>query len=160
MSIKINPPPLQIPGSLVGDKELWGFFNALIRTIYQMWTELFSLRYKEKTTTTDAVVTPLQRIAVGTDKSVYIEARVIARRTGGSSGANGDTAFYVLQGCFKNIGGTVSLVASTILNGGEDQVSWDCGFAVSGTQAVVVGTGAANNNITWESTVSVYEAGV
>lgn len=160
MSVKINPPPLQIPSQLVQDKEMGGFFNALLRTVYQIWNEVFSIRFKEKTTTTDATVTPLQRVLVDTNKSVYIEARVVARRTGGSSGTAGDTAFYVLQGCFKNIGGTVSLVASTILNGGEDQAGWDCGFAISGTQAVVVGTGAVDNNITWESTVSFYEVGV
>lgn len=160
MSIRINPPPLQIPGQLLTDKELSGFFNALIRTVYQIWTELYSIRFKEKTTTTNAAVTPLQRILVDTNKSVYIEARVIARRTSGSAGAVGDTAFYVLQGCFKNISGTVSLVASTILNGGEDQVAWDCGFGISGNQAVLVGTGAVNNTITWESTVSVYEVGI
>lgn len=160
MSVKINPPPLQIPPAFAADQEIAGFFNALLRTIYQIWTTLFSLQFKEKTLTTDATVTPLQRVQVDTNKSVYIEARVVARRTSGSAGATGDTAFYILQGCFKNIAGTVTLVASTILNGGEDQGAWDCGFAVSGTQAVLVGTGAANNNITWQSTVSFYEVGV
>lgn len=155
----LNPPPLQIPQSLSSDKETAGFFGALLRTIYQIWTEVFNLRFKAKTTTTDATVTALQRVDIDTNKSVYIEARVVARRTGGSAGAAGDTAFYVIQGCFKNISGVVSLVASTITNGGEDQAAWDIGFSIVGTQAVLVGTGAANNNITWESTVSFYEVG-
>ena len=157
---KLNPPPLQIPSVFNPDKEANGFFNALLRTIYQIWVEVFNLRFKATTRTTDASVTALQRVTVDTNKTVYIEARVVARRTGGSSGAVGDSAFYVAQGCFKNISGVVSLVASTILNGGEDQVAWDCGFAVSGTDAVLTGQGAANNNITWESIVSFYEVGV
>ena len=117
MGIKINPPPIQIPGQLVEDKEMSGFFNALMRTIYQMWSELYGLRFKAKTTTTDDTVTAAQRVLVDTGKSVYIESRVVARRTGGSAGSDGDTAFYVVQGCFKNIAGIVTLVASTITNG-------------------------------------------
>jgi len=160
MSVTVNPPPLQIPAQLVQEKETEGFFNSLLRTIYQLWNEVFSLRFREKTLTTDATVTPLQRVLVDVNKSVFIEARVIARRTGGAAGSEGDTAFYILQGCFKNVGGTVSLVAATILNGGEDQTGWDLGYSVSGNQAILVGTGAEDNNITWESTVSFYEVGV
>lgn len=156
----LTPPPLQIPSVFSQDKETAGFFAALLRTVYLIWTEVFNLRFKAKTLTTDATPTALQRIDVDTNKTVFIEGRVVARRTGGSSGTTGDSAFYVIQGCFKNIAGTVSLVASTILNGGEDQAGWDCTFSISGTQAVLVGTGAANNNITWESTVSFYEVGV
>lgn len=156
---QLNPPPLQIPAAFNDDREVNGFFLALLRTIYQIWVEVFNLRFKARTTTTDATVTALQRVDVETNKSVFIEARVVARRTGGAAGAAGDTAFYVLQGGFKNIAGTVSLVAASILNGGEDQVGWDLGFSIVGTQAVVVATGAANNNITWESTVSFYEVG-
>lgn len=167
MSVKVNPPPLQVPGSffkeglpLSGGKEIGGFLQAFIQTVYKLWNEVFSLRFHETTYTTDNTVTPLQRVDVGTNKSVLIEARVIARRTGGSAGTAGDTAWYVLQGGFKNISGTVSLIASSILNGGEDQAGWNLAFAISGTQVVVVGTGATNNNITWESWVSFYEVGV
>lgn len=155
----LNPPPLQIPSQFTQDKEIAGFFGALLRTIYQIWTEVFNLRFKARTTTTDATVTPLQRVDVDLNKSVYIESTVVARRTGGSAGAAGDTAFYVTQACFKNIAGVVSLVASVITNGGEDQAGWDIGYSVVGTQAVLVATGAVNNNITWESTVSFYEVG-
>ena len=160
MSVRINPPPLEIPPALLQDKAMRAFFDALLRTIYQMWTELFSLRFKEKVLTTDATTTPAQRVLVSSGKTVYIEARVVGRRTGGSAGADGDSAFYVLQGAFKNIGGTVSLVASTILNGGEDQAGWDCGFAISGSEVVLVVIGAANNNITWQTTIQFFEVGV
>lgn len=155
----LNPPPMQIPGALVKDKEMAGFFDALIRTVYQIWTEVFSISFKEKTLTTDATVTALQRIAVPNNQSVYIEAIVIARRTGGSAGTAGDTAFYKRCGCFKNIAGTLSQVGSTVADTGEDQAGWDCSFASSGTNIVLTATGAINNNITWESSVSFYEVG-
>ena len=156
---QLNPPPLQLPSQFGQDKEVAGFFNALLRTIYQIWVEVFNLRFKAKTLTTNATVTALQRVDVDLNKSVYIEARVVARRTGGSSGSTGDTAFYTIQAGFKNIAGTVTLVAAVILNGGEDQSGWDLGFSIVGTQAVLVATGAANNNITWESSLSFYEVG-
>ena len=156
---RIAPPILTLPPSLQQDKETAKFFDGLMRFIYQLWSEVNGRNFEEKTLTTDATVTPLQRILVNENTTVFIEARVVARRTGGSAGSVGDSAFYILQGCFKNISGTVSLVASTILNGGEDQSAWDLGFAISGAQAVLVGTGAANNNITWESNVNYYEVG-
>jgi hypothetical protein len=156
---RVSPPILALPASLQQDKETAKFFDGLMRFIYQIWTEVNGRNFEEKTLTTDNTVTPLQRISVNLNTTVYIEGRVVARRTGGSAGAAGDSAFYVIQGCFKNVSGTVSLVSLTILNGGEDQAGWDCGFAVSGTQAVLVGTGANNNNITWESNVNYYEVG-
>ena len=156
----ISPPVLQVPSALGSDKETARFFELLLRTIYRIWLEVFNLRFREKTLTTDATVTALQRILVDTNKTVYIEGIVVARRTGGSAGSAGDSAFYKILACFKNISGTVSLVASTITNGGEDQVAWDCGFAISGNTAILTGAGAVNNNITWESSVSFYEVGV
>ncbi|TVM02753.1 MAG: hypothetical protein CV087_08800 [Candidatus Brocadia sp. WS118] len=156
----LNPPPLSLPSAFNQDIEVAKFFDAMLRTIYQLWSQVRGMESVAKTLTTDATVTPLQRIEVKTDTSIYIEARVIARRTGGSAGAAGDSAFYVIQAGFKNISGTVSLIASTILNGGEDQASWDLGFAIDGTQAVLVGTGAVNNNISWQSAVSYYEVGI
>lgn len=157
---KTNPPPLQMPTSFTQDKEIAGFFDQLLRAVYQMWVELFNIRSREKTTTTNATPKTLQIVNVPLNRSSYIEARVAARRTGGSAGTAGDTAFYVLQGCFKNIAGTVSLVASSILNGGEDQAAWDLTFSISGSNVYIYGTGAANNNITWESSVSYIEVGV
>jgi hypothetical protein len=154
------PPPLRPPAVLMQDKEMAVFFDALIRTVYQTWDDVKRRSYSEKTLTTDATTTALQRIAIPTDKSVYVDAMVLARRTGGSSGSAGDTAWYRKQAAFKNVAGTVSLVASIVTDQGEDQSAWDCGFSVSGTNAVLVGTGAANNNITWESRISFFEVGV
>lgn len=160
MSVRVNPPPLKLPAQLSQQKEVSAFFDGLLRTFYQLWNEVFSQNFKEKTLTVGNTVTPLQRIIVPDNTSIFIEARIVARRTGGSAGAEGDTAFYILQGCFKNVSGTISLVSSTILNGGEDQASWNCAFSVSGQQVVIVGTGEVNNNITWQSTVSLYEVGL
>jgi len=158
--VSINPPPLEIPPALASDKRTRGFLELLLRTLYQIWNKVFSLEFEEKTTTTNATPTVLQRVTVETNKTVHVQARVVARRTGGSSGTAGDSAFYILWGVFKDISGTVSLVGASILNGAEDQAGWDLAFSISGSQVLVVGTGAANNNITWKSFVSFYEVGV
>lgn len=161
MTLPINPPPLSVPGELSRNRQVAAFFDSLLRTIYQMWSELRGIEFTAKTTTTDASNTALQRVAVATDRTVLIEARVLARRTGGSAGSAGDSAGYVVRGTFKNVSGTVSLVGSVNADyTAEDQSGWNCGFAVSGQEVQLIGTGAANNNITWESAIKVYEVGV
>lgn len=100
------------------------------------------------TTTTDATVTTLQTIAIPTDTTVLIEARVTARRTGGSAGTNGDSAYYIVRGRAKNIAGTVTL-HDVISEESEDQAGWDADLDVDSTDVRVRVTGAVDNNITW-----------
>lgn len=159
MTIKLSPPPLQVPGDFLLDKMKQAFFNSLINTIYQLWTAVYAIRTKVKRTTTDATATGLIRVGVDNNKTVMIQAHIVARRTGGSSGTTGDSAWYVLTGAYKNISGVLTGIGSPSLIGGEDQAAWDVGFTNSGTEAVVLVTGAAGNDITWEGTISVYEVG-
>jgi len=160
MTINVNPPPLQIPPNYLKTKEDEGFFNSLIRTIYQLWREVYSLRFQATTKTTDASLTAMQRVTVNLNKTIYFEARVVARRTGGTAGSDGDSAFYRLDAAFKNIGGSLTQIGSIITNGGEDQAAWNATFGISGSEILLLAQGAANNNITWESTLSIYEVGV
>ncbi len=108
--------------------------------------------------TTDATVTAAQTIAIPTTKTVLLEARVVARRTGGASGTTGDSAGYVRIATVKNIAGTVSIVSPPPQTSftAEDQVAWNATMAVSGTNIVVNVTGAAGNNITWDVT-TIYQ---
>lgn len=155
----LAPPPIQVPAEFQKDAETAKFFDALIRTVYQTWSELKGQFFQETTRTTDATVTALQRVAIPTSRTVYIEAIVVARRTGGSAGTVGDSAFYKRAGAFKNIAGVVTQVGATVSDTGEDQAGWDCGFALSGTNIVITGTGAINNDITWVSEVKYLEVG-
>lgn len=159
MSISISPPPLQVPGDFTQDKQKAAFFSGLINTIYQLWTATYAIRTQAKVTTTDATDTALLRVAVPNSKTVMIEARVVARRTGGSSGTAGDSAFYRLTGAYKNISGTLTGIGTPDLIAGEDQAGWNVSFSSSGGNAIVVVKGAANNNITWEGTISTYAVG-
>lgn len=159
MSLKLNPPPLQLPPSLQSDKAVASFFGGLITTIYQMWNSLYGIRTSAKTKTTDATVTALLRAPVANGKTQMIQAMITARRTGGSAGANGDSAFYVLTGAYKNVGGVLTGIGTPNLIGGEDQPAWNVGFSAVGTDMLVTVTGAANNEIVWEGSISVYQVG-
>ncbi len=37
---KVNPPPLQIPKSVLTDKEMLGFFQELLTVIRQLWMRI------------------------------------------------------------------------------------------------------------------------
>ncbi len=159
MTISLAPPPLQIPPDFATDRLKNGFFNALINTIYQMWTALYGIRLKAKITTTDATVTGAVRLPLDSGKTMMVQAHIVARRTGGSAGVDGDGAFYVLTGAYKNIAGVLTGIASPNLYGGEDQAAWNVGFSSSGQDVVVTVAGDVGTEITWEVTVSAYEVG-
>lgn len=159
ISLSPPPPPLQIPPSLASDKLTGAFFNGLLNTIYQLWTAVYGIRFKAQVKTTNSTVTAIARVKVATGKTVMMQAHIVARRTGGSAGATGDSAFYVLTGAYKNIAGVLTGIGSPSLIAGEDQAGWNVGFTSSSLDAVITVQGAANNEITWESTVSVYEVG-
>lgn len=159
MTVTIAPPPLQVPSDFVLDKVKNAFFSGLLNTIYQLWNATYSIRFNAKVKTTDASVTPIIRTPVPNGKTVMINASIVARRTGGLAGADGDSAFYDLTGGYKNIGGVLTGIGTPSLFGGEDQVAWGVGFTISAQEAVVTVQGAANNDITWECTISTYEVG-
>lgn len=159
MTLRVNPPPLQPPADFLLDKPKAAFFGALINTIYQLWTAVYGLQTSATVRTTDSTVTALIRTEIPEGKTVMLECMVVARRTGGSAGSVGDSAFYRLTGAYKNISGVLTGIGSPNLIGGEDQAAWDLGFSTSGTYAVVAVTGANNNNITWEGTLSIYVVG-
>lgn len=159
MSITLNPPPLQIPPDFMQDEFKRGFFGGLINTLYQIWTALYGIRLNVKVKTTDNTSTGIIRIPVPAGKTVMIQATVVARRTGGVSGSDGDSAWYQLTGAYKNIAGVLTGIGTPNLIGGEDQSGWDLVFSTSSQDAVVAVVGAVGNDITWEGMVSTYTVG-
>jgi len=108
------------------------------------------LKYQNRVATTNNTVTTLHTVATTSNNSYIIEAKVLARRTGGSSGTASDTAGYKIIGVFKNNAGTLTQVGTTTVeHSSEDQAGWDCVFTISGTSVLVRVTGATNNNVTW-----------
>lgn len=112
--------------------------------------------YVATASTTDATVTTLFTLTIPADTSVTITAKVTARRTGGSSGAAGDSAGYVRMATVADISGAATLVGSVDTPyTKESQAGWDCTIDVTGATARVRITGAVNNNISWSARVEV-----
>lgn len=159
MTITLNPPPLQVPGAFLQDKQQSSFFSGLLNTIYQLWTAVYGIRAKAKVKTTDNTPTAMLRIGVNNNRTVMLQAYIVARRTGGAAGVEGDSAFYVLTGAYKNVNGVLTGIGSADLIAGKDQAAWAVGFSTLGTDAIIIVTGEIANDITWEGAVSTYEVG-
>jgi hypothetical protein len=159
MANKIPAPPIKMPSEFYENEETAKFFDALLRSVYQMWEEITKTKSRATTKTSGNTTTVLQRIAIKENRATYIEALVIAHRTGGTAGSNDDSAYYKLQGLFKNISGTIYQVGAIVVDSSEDQAGWNCSFYADGTDVVVSATGAIGNDITWESDVFYNEVG-
>ena len=159
MTIKINPPPLQMPPEFAGEKYKNKFFSALINTVYQLWNAVYGLRIEYKVVTTDATPTAAVRVPIDSGKTIMVNAYIAARRKGGISGTDGDSAWYNLIGAYKNVSGTLTGIGTPSIVGGEDQPGWDFYFTTSGNEIVLTVLGAAGNEITWEGSLSTYTVG-
>lgn len=101
--------------------------------------------------TTDATLITARTLTVADTTSYLIEARIVARQTGGAAGAVGDTAAFVIQGTFEATGGSVTQTGATQAAYTENSVdaTWAVAFSVSGLTVKIDVTGAVNKNLTW-----------
>jgi hypothetical protein len=133
--------------------------SAIVRSAFRIASSVATKAnfeiFQDEVSTTNATVTTLSTIAIPTDSVVIIEARVAARRTGGTGGSAQDSAAYVRTARFKNVAGTVTIQNLQSDYTSEDQNSWNCTLDVNGTDARIRVNGAANNNVDWTVTYSV-----
>lgn len=129
-SVTLSTLPISTPTQTALDAKL-GFTQATVST-------------------TDATVTTIATIAVPATTTLHIEATIVARRTGGSSGTAEDGAAYKVLVAYKNVAGTATLVGSgAVTTVGEDQAGWDVTVSASGGNALIRVTGALDNNVNW-----------
>lgn len=108
--------------------------------------------------TTNATVTTLATYTLPSSTTYGVEAIVVARRTGGSSGTAEDGARYKLSAVYKNVAGTATIIGSVHQEQvDEDQAGWDATLDVTGATVRVRVTGAANNNIDWKVITRVFQ---
>jgi hypothetical protein len=108
---------------------------------------------KASVATSNATATVLDTFPVATGATLSFIAIVNGRRTGGSSGAAGDSCGITINACFKNVSGTVSQVGSSTFTMNANPHAWGgITFTISGTNAQMKVSGAANNDINWTST--------
>lgn len=105
--------------------------------------------------TTNATQTTLMTTTLATGALVSITGSVTAKRTGGSSGASGDGAYYELATVANNVAGTAALIGQAQPVTLESQAGWACVFDATGATVRVRVTGAANNDVTWQGAVVV-----
>lgn len=105
---------------------------------------------EETAKTTDGSATTIGTLPITANRTYKIESHVVARRTGGSAGTADDGAVYKLEVAATTKAGVVTLGASTVTVYYEDQAAWDVVFLVSGSNVLIRGTGAANNNVDWK----------
>lgn len=107
---------------------------------------------QNRTTSTSgtAVQLSLYNTSSLTDNVIAVTSLILARRTGGSAGTNGDGAYYRVEGLFHNVGGTLTQIGTTTTTTiAESQAGWDATYSISGTIIRAQLTGATNNNVTW-----------
>lgn len=111
--------------------------------------------------TTNNTQTTIHTIPITASRTYLIEARIAARRTGGTAGTADDGASYVRRGTYTTKSGTVTLMGSvqTMGTDAEDQAGWDATFTISSTNVLVRGTGATDNNVTWTADITVQSVG-
>lgn len=110
--------------------------------------------------TTNATVTTLLTIAISASNTYFIEARVVARRTGGAGGTAEDGAAYVVRAAYTTIAGVVTAISTVDAEfTRENQAGWDATLTISGTDVLVRVTGAAQNSVTWHCTAIVSNVG-
>lgn len=102
--------------------------------------------------TTDGAAATIQTIAIPADSTVMIKSKIVGVRTGGTAGDVADSAAYEKTSVFKNIGGVVTVSKKQSDYTFEDQASWESNHDVSGTDAIISVTGAANNDVRWHVT--------
>ena len=108
--------------------------------------------------TTTAAQTTIVTCPIPAATAVLIEARVVARRTGGTAGAAEDSAGYLRGWLFKNVAGVATIIGApaTVVTL-ESQGAWDLVAVANGSNADIKVVGAANNTVDWKAFVNTYE---
>lgn len=105
--------------------------------------------------TSNATVTTLQSLSFPADCTALVEVFVTAERLSGTGGATGDSAAYKRTLRVKSIAGALTIKDLQSDYTSEDQAGWNCTIDVSGSNARVRVTGAANNTVKWHTTTKV-----
>jgi hypothetical protein len=164
INIRIQPAGLgntYIPlsgGYLYVLQTISGYNNTLLSTMADFGDNNPNfIATQRDCTTVDATTTTLHSITL-TDANVYlIEARVVARCTGGAGGNVGNGVSYILKQAFKRSGGGAVAIGVLTSESWEDAAiaAWSAVLDVNGNDVRVRVTGAATDDATWHVTVFI-----
>lgn len=102
-----------------------------------------------KVQTTNNTATTLADIAVPTDAVANIEAKIVCRQHGGTSGTTGDGASYIRNIHARNLGGTVSVRQNATTVTSEDVVTFNAVVSANTSNVRIEAVGGTNRNIAW-----------
>ena len=108
--------------------------------------------------TTDATPANVQVVSIANDSSILVRARVIGIRTGGSAGSPQDTVSAILTALVKNVSGSVTVYSVQTDYDFADQETWSVDIVAGSGQFAVQVTGAANNNVSWNSITEIHKS--
>lgn len=101
-------------------------------------------------TTTNAVTT-ISTIALTASTTTFIDAYVVARRTGGAVGTAEDGLAVHIEGGFKMVGGVATQIGTTtIVSSAKDQAGWGVIFTPTAGNVLIQINGANANLVDWE----------
>lgn len=113
--------------------------------------------YQMEASTTDATTTELfieggsDRITIPVDATSSFRGYVTARQTGGGTGTAGDSKGWYIEGVIKNVGGSVTMINSSVTTMGEETATtaWSVTLtAITPSNALAIEfTGEADKDI-------------
>jgi hypothetical protein len=113
--------------------------------------------YQGRVTTNNNTNTNILTWTVPASTTFLVDARIIARRTGGSVGTVDDGAWYTLVGGYKTIGGVTQAIGTRNRTVDEDVSTWNCNFALSGNTVSIIVNGDNNTDVVWHVTARVFQ---
>lgn len=105
--------------------------------------------YEGSVLTTNNVSTTILSVNCATETNTLMEAKIVARRTGGTAGSPGDGATFKRSFRVKSIGGVVTIHDIQSDYTSRDNAAMNVSFQVSGAVVEVKVKGLNNNNIKW-----------
>lgn len=112
--------------------------------------------YQGRVGTTNNTPTILHTFTIPASTTYAIDAVIIARRTGGTSGTAENGGRVHIEAVYNNIGGNATVIGTVSKLTSFNDISWNADITTSGNQINIIVTGALNNNITWHHTTRVY----
>lgn len=109
-------------------------------------------------TTTDGTPKNIGGVPLAPGRTYELEARVVARRTGGTAGTAEDGGSYWRRATFQGTGPTQIGVQQS-LGEIENQAGWTAVFAIVGSTVQLQVTGATDNIVAWHALIIVRDVG-
>jgi len=143
-------------GNLILDSLIWPNTDGLANQVLQTngagtlgWATIDPITVAT-ITTSDATLTTIAVIGTTSNTSYLIKVKIVARRTDTGT----ESAGYILNGVYRNNGGTLTLVGQDKTSI-EDTQQWDVDLNTSGINMTIEVMGQGGKTINWKASYTV-----